>query len=82
MAVLYDEYTETYKNITVDQINIQLGSNKQLASAIPALGTTNFMAGKTAWQKDLFKRNEKINPMRDALTMGAKETLNWLFLLT
>ena len=65
--MLYDEHMETYENITVDQIDSQLGSNKQLASVIPALGMTDVMAGKTVWQKDPFKRDEKLNPMRDAL---------------
>ena len=80
--MLYDECMENYENITVDQINSQLGSNKPLASTIPALGTTNVMVGKTAWQKDLFKRDWNLDPMRDALNEGANDMLNWLFLLT
>jgi len=48
-AVLFDEYMGKYENITVDQINAQLGNNKPLASAIPSLGTTDVMVGKTAW---------------------------------
>ena len=40
------------------------------------------MAGKTAWQKNPFKRDRNLDPMRDALNEGARETFNWLFLLT
>ena len=76
LAVLYDEYMETYENIMVDQINNQLGSNKQLASAIPALGMTDVTAGKTVWQKDLFKCNQNPDPMRDILDEGAKDMRN------
>ena len=40
------------------------------------------MAGKTAWQKDAFKHDEKLDPMSDSLNEAAKEKLDWLFLLT
>ena len=37
---------------------------------------------KTAWQKDPFKRDAELDPMRDKLNEAAKEKLDWLFLLT
>jgi len=78
-AVLFDEYMEKYENITVDHINAQLGNNKPLASEIPSLGTTDVMAGKTAWQKDPFKQDRDLDPMREALSPGAKDTLGWFY---
>jgi len=81
-AVLFDEYIEKYENLTVDQINAQLGANKPLASAIPALGATDVMAGKTAWQKDPYKQDRDLDTTRAALTPRAAETMEWLYNLT
>jgi hypothetical protein len=53
-----------------------------LASVIPALGATDAMAGKTAWKRDPFKRDQSLDRIRNALNECAKDTLNWLFLLT
>jgi hypothetical protein len=63
-AVLFDKYIEKYENITVDQINAQLGNNKPLAAALPSNGTTDVMAGRTAWQKDPFQQDRDLDSMR------------------
>ena len=77
-AVLFDEYAEKYENIVVDEINAQMGSNKPLAQAVPSVGTTDVLAGKTAWQKDPYLQDCSLDTMRIALTPGAKDTLKWL----
>jgi len=81
-AVLFDEYAEKYENIVVDEINAQMGSNKPLAQAVPAVGSTDVLAGKTAWQKDPYLQDRTLDTMRTTLTPGAKDTLNWLCEIT
>ena len=82
-AVLFDDYMQDYQNIITAFINKQLGSTGVLAAAIPNTGSTNdVLAGKSAWQKDAFLQDEKLNSMRESLTKGAKETLQWLNQLT